>query len=314
MSVQKGEGRGRRILVVDDDRENVELLTEYISKEGHSVTSAGDAESALHRVRAWKPHVILLDINMPGISGLELIPRIRQVTVDDYSSIILISANMTVEDVVRGLDAGADDYLTKPFRAQELISRLRAMLRLKELQDSLRRSNHRIEELSATDELTGLMNMRALYRKADEEILRCRRFRKPISALIVDVDQFSTVNENAEFLFGSHVLRDLGGKIKSCLRSMDLIARVGADEFFVLLLETDLAGAEFVAERIRDAIQGHDFRHDKHAAKVTACIGIAGFTQDHTEGGMADLFRNVSEALRSAKVGGPNRIEIYSFV
>lgn len=308
------EYKGRRVLVVDDDRENVELLTEYLTKEGQSVTHASDAESALHRVRAWKPHLILLDVNMPGLSGLELIPRIRSVTADDYASIILVSANMSMEDVTKGLQAGADDYLTKPFRAQELVPRVRAMLRLKELQDTLRRSNHRIEELTATDELTSLMNMRALYRRGEEEIVRSRRFRKPISILMVNLDGFATVNGNAEFAFGSQVLRELGGVIRGCVRSMDLIARVGADEFCVLLLETDLAGAEFVAERIRDAIQSNEVKSDKYAAKVTACIGIAGFTHEQSTGTMAELLRNADEALRSAKVGGPNRTEIYSFV
>lgn len=311
--IQKSEHKGKRILIVDDDRESLDTLTEYVTKEGHTATSASDAESALHRVRAWKPHLILLDINMPGTSGVELIPRIRSITQEDYASIILVSANLDIEDVIKGLDAGADDYLSKPFRSTELITRLRTMLRTKELQDNLRRYQHRIEELSSTDELTGLLNMRALYRRAEEEIQRCRRFRKPISGLLVNIDQFSTVNENADFIFGNTVLREIGVIMKKCVRNMDLIARVGADEYFVLLTETDLAGAEFVAERMREAIQAAEFKADKFSAKLTACFGAAGFTNEHIGMGMGELFRNCSESLRSAKVSGTNRIEIYSF-
>ncbi len=312
--IQKSELKGKRILIVDDDRETLDTLTEYVTREGHSVTSASDAESALHRIRAWKPHLILLDINMPGVSGLDLIPRIRSITQEDYASIILVSAGLEIEGVIQGLDHGGDDYLSKPFRSTELITRLRTMLRMKELQDNLRRYQHRIEELSNTDDLTGLLNMRALYRRAEEEIQRCRRFRKPISALLINLDQFSAVNENADFIFGNTVLREVAVILKKCVRTMDLVARVGADEFFVLLPETDLAGAEFVAERVREAIHAAEFKADKFVAKVTTCIGVAGFTNEHVGMGMGELFANCNESLRSAKVSGTNRVEIYSFV
>ena len=119
----------KRVLVVDDDRENIELLTQYLAHEGLSVQSAADGEGALHRLRAWKPHLILLDVNMPGVSGIDLIPRIRSVTEHDYVSVVLVSGAMTLEDVNKGMNAGADDYLTKPFSPRELVARIHAMLR-----------------------------------------------------------------------------------------------------------------------------------------------------------------------------------------
>jgi two-component system, cell cycle response regulator len=303
----------RRVMVVDDDRENVDLLTEYLVKEGHTVQSAVDGEAALHRLRAWKPHLILLDVNMPKMSGIELIPKIRNLTQDEYASIILISANMTVEDVTKGLEAGADDYLTKPFRAQDLISRIRAMLRLKEVQDALKRANHRIEELNSTDDLTNLMNMRSVYRRGEEEIVRAKRFRKPVSSLLLNLDGFSSVNQSYGFVVGSHVLKEVAMRIKQSLRAIDLVARVGADEFFILLCETDLAGAEFVAERVRDSIQSSPFKNDKQSIRLTATIGVAGLTPDQTNQRMSDLLHITTEALRSAKANGSNRIEVYSF-
>ncbi len=303
----------RRVLVVDDDKENLTLLSETLAAENVNVQTAGDGDGALHRVRAWKPHVILLDVNMPGISGLDLIPKIRQITAEDYSSIILVSSNMTLEDVLKGFSAGADDYLTKPFRAQDLLARVRTMLKVKELQDSIRRANHRIEELSSTDELTGLMNMRAAYRRGEEEIVRCKRFRKPTSALIVNLDQFSDVNQTTGFIAGNKVLQEVALRVRQCVRSLDLVARVGADEFFVLLSETDLSSAEFVAERIRDSIQSTPFKSEKQSLKVTASVGVAGVTPDQAEVRMAELFHHASEALKSAKANGANRIEIYSF-
>lgn len=303
----------KRVLVVDDDRENIELLTQYLSHEGLSVQSAPDGETALHRVKAWKPHLILLDVNMPGVSGIELIPKIRAITDHDYVSIVLVSGAMTIEDVNRGLGAGADDYLTKPFRSQELLSRVRMMLKFKELQDALRRANERVEELTSMDELTGLLSFRTLYRRGEEEILRSRRFKKPVSALIVNLDKFSKINQDIGFQFGTHVLQEVGRRLKLCIRNIDMVARIGADEFFVLLVETDLAGAEFVAERVRDAIQAEPYKNEKYQAALTGCIGVAGLGAEQPEAKMSDLIHSSSEALRSAKVAGANKIEVYSF-
>jgi two-component system cell cycle response regulator len=303
----------KRVLVVDDDRENIDLLTQYLAHEGLSVQSASDGEGALHRLRAWKPHLILLDVNMPGVSGIDLIPKIRAATEHDYASVMLISGAMTLEDVNKGMNAGADDYLTKPFRSQDLISRVRMMLRFKEVQDQLRRANERVEELTSTDELTGLLSFRTLYRRGEEEILRSRRFKKPISALLVNLDQFSQVNQDFGFQFGTQVLQEAGKRLKSCIRNIDMVARIGADEFYVLLIETDLAGAEFVAERVRDALQAQPYMNDKLSTKLTGCIGVAGISSEQQDSKMSDLIHSASEALRSAKSLGSNRIEVYSF-
>lgn len=303
----------RRVLVVDDDKDNIELLTRYVAKDGHSVQSAPDGESALHKLKAWKPHLVLLDVNMPQVSGLELIPRIRALTQDEYCSIILVSGDMTLEELTKGLEVGADDYLTKPFRAQDLVARIRSMLRLKEAMDALKRANHRIEELTSTDELTGLMNMRAMYRRGEEEILRAKRFRRPISALLVNLDEFSAVNQSQGFLSGNHVLQETALRLRQCLRAVDLAARVGADEFFVILSETDLAGAEFIAERIRDIIGTSPFRNEKNMIRLTASVGVGGLIPEQAEQRLTDLFHITTEALRSAKANGANRVEVYSF-
>jgi two-component system, cell cycle response regulator len=308
----------RRILVLDDDRENVEYLNGILSQEGHSIQAASDAEAALHRIKAWKPQLLLLNVNQPAPLLRDLILKVRAACSDDYLAIILLVGQTATVDMGNGgLDLGADDYLMKPFRSHELITRIRTMLHYKDTQDLLRRANHRIEEISSTDDLTGLMNMRTLHRKGEEEVLRSRRFKKPVSALLINLDRFSDINHKLGFQTGSAVLQDMGARIKNSLRSIDMVARVGADEFFVLLVETDLANAEFMAERIRDGIQSQAFRDQKHAAELTTCIGVAGLNFAESEGDnqqhISDLFHFASEALRSAKAAGPNRIEIYSF-
>ncbi len=303
----------KRILLVDDDRDNIELLSKYLAPEGHTIQTANDSESAMHRVRAWRPHLILLDVNMPGMSGIELLPRIRHATSDEYTPIAFVSGNVGMDDVAKGMEAGADEYLTKPFRPQELLSRVRALLKLKDVHDSLRRANHRIEELTSTDDLTGLMNMRALYKRGEEEISRAKRFKKPLSVLFVNLDGFSSVNRNHGFVFGSQLLQEVGHRIKRCLRSIDLAARIGADEFFVVLVETDLAGAEYMAERIRDAISSAPINDGRITAQVTACVGVAGISHTQAAQRMSELMNTSFEALRSAKSAGPNHIEVYSF-
>jgi diguanylate cyclase (GGDEF)-like protein len=121
------------------------------------------------------------------------------------------------------------------------------------------------------------------------------------------------VNQNYSFIVGSHVLQEVALRLKQCLRSIDLVARVGADEFFVLLSDTDLAGAEFIAERVRDIIQSTPFKNDKQMIRLTATVGVAGLTSEHAEERMTDLLRIATEALRSAKANGANRVEVYSF-
>lgn len=303
----------RRVLVVDDDRLNVEFLNETLSKEGYSIQTASDGDGALHRIKAWKPQLLLLDVNLPGISGIDLIPKIRQATQDDYVSIMLVTANASLDDLVFGIESGADDFISKPFRVQELLVRMKTLLRFKDTQDALRRANQRIDEITSTDELTGLLNMRTLHRKGEEEIQRTRRFKKPVSALLINLDRFSDINHEHGFSTGSAVLEEVGKRIRGCLRSIDMVARVGADEFFTLLVETDLANAEFMAERIRDAIQSHPYKDAKHSVSLSTCIGVAGLNSDQANHQMSDLFHFASEALRSAKSTGPNHIEIYSF-
>jgi two-component system chemotaxis response regulator CheY len=307
----------RRVLIVDDNSDHLELLSRYLADENHSIQTASDSAGCLHRLRAWKPHLIILDQSLPDGAGVDLIPKIRAASVDDYVSIILISAGSSLEEISKGLEAGADDYLTQPFRPQELVTRARAMLKLKDVHDSLRRANSRIDELASTDDLTGVLNMRTLYRRGEEEILRSRRMRKPISALLLNLDKFSIVNQNFGFPFGNNVLLETGRRIQQCLRSIDAVARVGADEFFVLLIETDLANAEFMAERIHDAIQSTAFRDGrdaKESSMITASIGVGSVNWDQADQQMSDLFHVAAEALRSAKSNGANQIEIHSFV
>src|SRR5205085_2254903 len=157
-------------------------LAAEISKEGHTTIALNDAESAVHRAKAWLPQLIVIE------EDHQLISKFRTALGDDHASIIFSTSQHSREGLLQALQAGADDYMVKPLRPDELFCRIHAMLRLKDLLDSLKRANHRIDDLMTTDELTGLYNFKALLRRGEEEIVRAHRFKKPLSALMINID------------------------------------------------------------------------------------------------------------------------------
>ena len=303
----------KRVLVIDSNRETFENVAQFLRQDGLTVQNSLESESALHQLKAWKPHLVLIDADSLRDEAAALVPKIRLLTQNDFTPIALIVNALAIDEVNRGFDLGVDDWVQKPLFDAAVIQRVRTLFRLKEIQDALRRAHHRIEEVISTDELTGLISMRAAYRKAEEEIARARRTKKPISAFFLNLDNFSSVNQSYGFAVGSHVLQEVALRLKKCLRSVDLVSRIGADEFFVLLHETDLSGAEFVAERVRDAVQSEPFRSEKHLFNMTATVGVAGLTPEQAAQRMSDLLHLAMEALKSAKSNGSNRIEVYYF-
>jgi PleD family two-component response regulator len=198
----------RRVLVVNDDRGDVEALSTILSIEGYNLQTATDIEGSLHRIKAWKPHLVLAaGFQSDASQTLDFISKIRHSSPDEYIAIILLGTDSNHEgDCSQGIDLGADDFLSRPFRGQEIVTRIRTSLRLKDTQDLLRRANHRVDELSATDDLTGLMNMKTLLRKGQEEIQRARHLGKPFSALLVNLDGFSETNHQRGFQIGNLII------------------------------------------------------------------------------------------------------------
>ncbi len=303
----------KRVLVIDSNQESFESVARFLAQDGHTVQNSRDFESALHQLKAWKPHLILIDQDSMQGQPFGIVPKIRLLTQDEFTPVAYVVSSLDVQEVTQGFDLGADDWLCKPLSQAGVIQRVRTLFRLKDVQDALKRAHQRIEEVISTDELTGLLSMRAAYKRADEELSRARRIKKPVSTVLLNLDHFSGVNQTYGFAVGSHVLQEIALRLKKCLRSVDLIARVGADEFFILLHETDLSGAEFVAERLRDAVQADSFRSQKHLFNLTATLGVAGLAPNQAAQKMSDLFQLTMEALKAAKSNGSNRIEVYSF-
>jgi two-component system cell cycle response regulator len=301
----------RRVLVVDDDEINRDLVAKALQFEGYQVEKAPDGNAGLLKIQEWKPHLVLLDVNMPGLNGLETLARLR--ARDEYVSVIFVSADSRREDIIRGLDGGADDYVTKPFDVMELLARVRAQLRIKDLHDSLKRANDRLKELVDIDDLTGLFNMRSLYKRLDFELDRARRYDRSVSVIMMDLDHFKRVNDQNDHLFGSYVLAQVGKMIRENIRKVDFAARYGGDEFLVVLTEITLDGAITFANRLRLKIAQTDFKSDSFSIQLTASLGLAVANPNETDIEARSLVRYADRALYSAKANGRDRVEVFDF-
>ena len=227
MNIPKIDPKDRRILIIDDDPDSLSIIAEALRWDGFIVQTAISGHEGLDLIQRWNPDLILLDVNMPGMNGIETLKDLRQKEL--YVSVMFISGNTSTEHVVEGLDSGADDYIPKPFDPLELLARVRTQLRIKDLNDQLRLANGRLKELVDTDDLTGLFNMRSVYQRVEAEILRSRRFSRQVCVVMLDMDFFKTVNDGHDHLFGSFVLSEVGAVIRRSIRNIDLGARYGGD-------------------------------------------------------------------------------------
>jgi diguanylate cyclase (GGDEF)-like protein len=305
------ENHDRKILVVDDDPQSLKLVEKALQFEGYQVESADSGSAALQKMNSWSPHLVLLDVSMPGLSGIQTLQLLR--TKGEYVSVLFLSGKSNTDDIIRGLDAGADDYVCKPFDILELLARVRSQLRIKDLNDSLKRANTRLKELVDIDDLTGLFNMRSLYTKLDFEINRARRYKRHVCVLMMDMDFFKKCNDDHDHLFGSYVLGQVGRLVRENIRKVDFAARYGGDEFLLVLTEIDRQGALTFAERLRVLIESTVFANDLHMIKLTASFGLAIKEPHAVSVDARSLVRYADKGLYLAKQQGRNRVVEYDY-
>jgi len=312
-SGQSGESAGR-ILVVDDHEDNIELLRARLEAWGYQVDAAHDGMQALDVVHSSPPDLILLDVMMPSVDGNEVARRIKQNPALPFIPIIMQTALDSTESKVEGLEAGADDYITKPIEFAELKARLRSMLRIKRLQEELEErerqlleANERLRHMSRTDGLTGLENRRSIEKQLEIMFAHGERLSEPLSCVMCDLDRFKSVNDEHGHQAGDAVLKQFAGILKREAREIDIVGRYGGEEFIVLLPGTVLDAAVTFAERVRKQIEAHTFVFDGGAIRRTVSIGVAGYPHpriSHCDG----LVRAADDALYVAKETGRNRV------
>ncbi|MDQ3265786.1 MAG: diguanylate cyclase [Myxococcota bacterium] len=330
--VSAPELAGRKVLIVDDDRTIVSTIRDGLNALGLGLElfEANDGSAALSVLRAQRPDLLISDVEMPGMSGMDLCRIVKaNQSVQGFGFVPVILVTSRREGKIEGLELGADDYLIKPFDMPELSARIKSMLRLKTLHDALLdknreldRANQELEsrrqellQLSRTDPLTGLHNRRYFEERLELEFERSRRYRVPISCLMLDLDHFKRLNDTHGHASGDEMLRQVAKVAKSSLRSVDLLARFGGEELIALLPETGLDEARIVAERIRAGIAG--LRVEKRGSaepqllRCTASIGLATFPAPELETAEA-LLRFADDALYTAKSSGRDKVHAHA--
>jgi two-component system cell cycle response regulator len=300
--------QARKILTVDDDPESVKIIQKSLELHGYMVEAAMSGREAIEKISTWKPHLVLLDVNMPDLNGLETLTLLRNSS--EYISTIFVSANSDVEHIIRGLDAGADDYICKPFNPMELMARIRCHLRIKDIRDELNRANTKLKELVDIDDLTGLFNMRSLYQKLDYELDRAGRYNRSVAVIMMDMDHFKSVNDENDHLFGSYVLTEVGKIIRETIRKVDFAARYGGDEFLIVLTETNIEGAKQFCERLRESVSRQTFSNNGYIKKLTCSLGLAITNAGNRTIDARALVRMADKALYKSKELGRNRVEV----
>jgi len=297
-----------RILVVDDNQDNIEIIATRLRFRGYEILEASDGNSALALVHEAAPDLILLDVMLPDIDGYEISRRIKGDENLPFIPIILVTARDSTQDKVAGLDAGADDYLTKPINFPELEARVRSMLRIKRLQDELELKNRELERLAISDGLTGLFNHRHIHALLAEEFERSARTNDMMSVAMLDLDRFKSVNDTYGHPAGDRVLTELSDILRETARDIDKLGRYGGEEFMVLLPETGIEDAAVFVERVRREVSRRAFDVGRdEPLHMTISAGVASCphpTIDSVEimVGLAD------EALYAAKKGGRDRV------
>jgi two-component system cell cycle response regulator len=296
-----------RILVVDDDPNNLRLVAETLDGLGYALETATDGVQAIERVRESAPDLLILDVMMPKMNGLEVCRIVKSLSADAFIPIILVTVKGDVDSKVTGLKLGADDYLAKPYNPLELRARVASMLRIKALQDKINSKRRELEALSMTDDLTGLFNHRAMQQRLKDEFMRAQRYNDPLSLLMIDVDHFKKVNDRFGHLFGDYVLSELAQVLTRCVREIDLLARYGGEEFLVILPQTHFSGSLAVAERIWRTVAKHEFNDNNVQQPITVSVGIS-FYPNKNIATVEQLVAFADQALYQAKREGRNRI------
>ena len=308
------ESSKKRILVVDDHEDNVEVLRARLEARGYDVKGANSGQEALDTVAGWVPDLILLDVMMPDMDGLEVVSRLKADRKLPFIPVIMQTALDSTERMVAGLEAGADDYVTKPINFAELEARVRSLLRIKKLQQELgdrerelSQMNDKLLHISLTDGLTGVDNRRALEQRLHEMFEHSLRLHEPIACVMCDIDHFKKVNDTYGHAAGDEVLKQFAQILRDEAREIDRVGRYGGEEFLLLLPGTVLDSAVTFAERLRQRVDDHTFSFEGGTLKRTMSCGVAAWPHPRI-GGREEMLKAADDALYVAKELGRNRV------
>ena len=308
----------RRVLVIDDDPDVRDLVRTLCRSAGVILDEASAGRDGLRRALADPPDLILLDLVLPGEDGIDIARALRAEPRIAAVPLVVLSARRTQESKVAAFDAGADDYVVKPFGLAEIDARIRANIRKRELYErlektnlELRLANERLAEIATTDELTFLCNVRQFRRRLDEEFLRAERYGTRLALVMSDLDGFKGVNDVHGHLAGDRLLAQLAQRLQAQARVTDLVARYGGDEFAILLPHARLDDATRLAKRLCDRLDRAPLRLESGGvAPVRLSCGVAAWPECADVGSAVELIARADEALYRAKREGGARTAV----
>jgi two-component system cell cycle response regulator len=297
-----------KVLIADDSIVSRHLLAAALRKADYEVISACDGAEAWALLEEDDaPKLVILDWMMPGLTGLEVCQRIRQQARESYTYILVLTSRNGREDLIAGMDAGADDYITKPFDQQELQVRLRAGQRILKLHAQLLEAREALREQATRDALTKVWNRSAIFEILERELSRGHREGAPVGIVLVDFDQFKAVNDTHGHLAGDAVLREAAQRLVGTLRPYDSVGRYGGEEFLVILPGCDAEGTRKQAERMRSAIMDTPMEIKGGTVRQTASFGATVAEPGALDSSEA-LIHAADDALYRAKARGRNHV------
>ncbi len=300
-----------KVLIVDDTNTDRLLLKLYLNKLGYQVIEASNGQEAINQFieHAQDLDLILLDVQMPHMNGFEAVKAIRKIQKQEkqeWLPVIFLSASAKENDIVEGITAGGDDYLIKPIGQKILSAKMLAMQRISDMRRRLVDSNRTLEELASTDYLTAVANRRSFEVMLDHEMSLTRRSGRSIAVAIFDLDKFKVVNDTFGHDAGDAVLVDVVNRIKTNLREGDIIARLGGEEFGLILIGLDSDEIFNAFDRYRNIVNEHPVAYEGIEIPVCISIGVAVFEGGNED--KTDLLKRADESLYEAKNTGRNKV------
>ena len=294
-----------RILIADSSEEVRDALRAPLEADGFTVTEAEDVRLALDAMHAAEHHVALVDLDLPGGGALSVLDTVKTDPELSGAAVVVLSPNRAGGPALQAIERGAIDVLRKPLEPLEAVIRTRAALRVWELQRKVLEGNERLTELAATDDLTGVLARRFIESHLRGLVAAAARHGRPLSVVMIDIDNFKDINDTHGHPVGDFVLRTAVNRMLSRLRREDLLGRYGGDELMVVLPDIDLDGAVTAAEGLRAAVAETQFKVDGELIPVTISAGAAQWQDAENE---AELVERADSALYEAKAAGRNRV------
>ncbi len=293
------------VLVAEDDALVREFVADVLTRRGIKVVLAENGQQALERGLQGGIDLVLLDVVMPGMGGMECCRLLKSETREVFLPVVLVTVRNDTESRIEGLRIGADDYIGKPFDARELLERVNSLIRIKRMHDDLAEAKLKLERLAVHDELTGLYNYRYLHTRLMDEFKRAERYQAQLGCAMIDIDHFKQINDRHGHDVGDNTLREVSRRLQANVRELDVVARYGGEEFLVILPHTAGSGAALTAERMRTAIAGANVEVLGHSLTVTVSIGVAVYPSPSIQSKDA-LVKAADAELYRAKAQGRN--------